>query len=215
MKGLSDDVGRLRNTRGKVDMARVPMDFPHLVRLHQSTWGQMMDTRIKDPRLKGVLSSQWDITACRPRSSPASTTRCLPGIPERGRVLPQGRSQDISNAFSRLIESRGGKILLNTRVAKIRVKDGAASGVTTADGRTLTARVVVSNASPFATLGTMIDDQALVADYQARCREYSVSLSCFQVFLGLGQDLTRKLGIATPRSSASLRTIPTRATRAP
>jgi all-trans-retinol 13,14-reductase len=196
MKGLSDDVGRLRNAKGKVDMVRFPVDFPHLARFHQSTWGQMMDSRIKDPRLKGVLSSQWGYYGL-PPSKLSCFYYALPflGYLSGGGFYPRGRSQDISNAFSRLIESRGGRILLSTRVAKIRVKDGATSGVTTEDGRTLTARVVVSNASPFATLGTMIDEQALVADYQARCREYSVSLSCFQVFLGLRQDLTRKLGM--------------------
>jgi hypothetical protein len=38
-------------------------------------------------------------------------------------------------------------------------------------------------------------DQALVADYMAQCRQYSVSLSSFQVFLGLREDLVRKVGI--------------------
>jgi prolycopene isomerase len=112
-----------------------------------------------------------------------------------GGFYPKGRSQDISNAFARFIEKRGGRILLNTKAGKILTKNGAASGVTTADGRTFTARVVISNASPFATFGQMIEDQSLVADYQARYREYSVSLSSFQVFLGLKEDLARKVGM--------------------
>ena len=40
----------------------------------------------------------------------------------------------------------------------------------------------------------MIEDQSLVADYQVKCRQYSVSLSCFQVFLGLKEDLVKKVG---------------------
>jgi hypothetical protein len=59
MTGLGDDINRLQKAKGRVDMSRFPVDFPHLAKFHQSTWGQMMDSRIKDPRLKTVLSSQW------------------------------------------------------------------------------------------------------------------------------------------------------------
>ena len=117
------------------------------------------------------------------------------GYLSAGGFYPKGRSQTISNAFARFIESHGGKILLNTKVEKILVKDGSASGVGTAGGKAFTAKAVVSNASPFATFGTMMEDQSLVADYMAKCSQYSVSMSCFQVFLGLKEDLVRKTGI--------------------
>jgi len=196
MTGLSDDIGRLQRVKGQLDMSRFPVEFPRLARFHQSTWGQMMDSRIRSPRLKAVLSSQWGYYGL-----PPSKLSCfyyvmpLLGYLEAGGFYPKGRSQDISNAFARFIRTHGGEILLDTKVEKILAKDGIASGVTTSDGRTHTARAVVSNASPFATFGRMVDDQALVADYLGRCRQYSVSLSSFQVFLGLEQDLTRKLGI--------------------
>jgi prolycopene isomerase len=80
-------------------------------------------------------------------------------------------------------------------VDRILVNDRAATGVVTADGQTRTARVVVSNASPFETFGRMITDRDLVAEYETRLKEYSVSLSCFQVFLGLKEDLVSRLGI--------------------
>ncbi len=197
MTGLADDIDRLQKAKGQVDMSRFPVDFPHLAKFHQSTWGQMMDSRIKDPRLKTVLSSQWGYYGLPPsRLSCFYYAMPFMGYLSGGGFYPKGRSQDISNAFARFIESHGGRILLNTKAAKILTKNGVASGVTTADGKTLTARVVVSNASPFATLGAMIDDQALVADYQAQCLQYSVSLSSFQVFLGLKEDLVRKVGMA-------------------
>ena len=197
MRGLAGDIGRLQNAKGQVDMGRFPVDFPHLARFHQSTWGQMMDSRIKDHRLKAILSSQWGYYGL-PPSKLSCFYYALPflGYLSGGGFYPKGRSQDISNAFARFIESHGGRILLNTKAAKIPTKNGVASGVTTADGKTFTARAVVSNASPFATLGQMVDDQALVADYLAQGRQYSVSLSSFQVFLGLRENLARKVGIA-------------------
>jgi all-trans-retinol 13,14-reductase len=197
MKGLAGEVGRLQNAKGQVDMSRFPVEFPHLAKFHQSTWGQMVDSRIRDPKLKTVLSSQWGYYGL-PPSKLSCFYYAMPfmGYLTGGGFYPKGRSQDISNAFARFVESRGGKILLNTRAARILTTNGVASGVATADGKTFTARVVVSNASPFATLGQMIDDQSLGADYLAKCRQYSVSLSSFQVFLGLKEDLVKKVGIA-------------------
>jgi all-trans-retinol 13,14-reductase len=196
MAGLAGEVGRLPRSGGQVDMARFAVEFPHLARLHQSTWGEMMDSRVKDPKLKAILSSQWGYYGL-PPSKLSCFYYALPflGYLKGGGFYPKGRSQDISNAFARYIGNHGGRILLNTRAVRIPTANGAASGVTTADGRTYTARAVVSNASPHATLGQMIDDQRLVADYLDRCRRYSVSLSSFQVFLGLKEDLVRKLGI--------------------
>jgi all-trans-retinol 13,14-reductase len=196
MEGLTRDIGRLQGTGGQVDRARFAIDFPHLARFHQSTWGQMMGSRVKGPRLKAVLSSQWGYYGL-PPSKLSCFYYAMPfmGYLSGGGFYPKGRSQDVSNAFARLIESRGGRILLKTKAQKVLVADGAASGVATSDGKRYTARAVVSNASPFATLGRMVDDQGLVADYMARCREYSVSLSSFQVFLGLKEDLVRKLGL--------------------
>jgi prolycopene isomerase len=112
-----------------------------------------------------------------------------------GGCYPKGRSQDISNALARYITAHGGRILLNTRVDRILVTDGAATGVATADGATFTGRAVVSNADPFTTFQRMMADQSAVAEYEAMWQRYSVSLSSFQVFLGLKDDLVEKLGI--------------------
>jgi prolycopene isomerase len=58
-----------------------------------------------------------------------------------------------------------------------------------------TGRAVVSNADPFTTFQRMIADQSAVAEYEAMWQRYSVSLSSFQVFLGLKDDLVGKLGL--------------------
>jgi all-trans-retinol 13,14-reductase len=196
MKGLADNIGRLAKAKGQVDMSKFPVEFPHLFKFHQSTWGQMVDTRIKNPKLKAIISSQWEYYGL-PPSKLSCFYYALPfmGYLSSGGYYPKGRSQSISNAFAQFIESHGGKILLNTKVEKILVKDGSASGVGIAGGSVFTAKAVVSNASPFATFGSMIEDQSLVAEYKAKCTQYNTSISCFQVFLGLKEDLVKKVGI--------------------
>jgi prolycopene isomerase len=41
----------------------------------------------------------------------------------------------------------------------------------------------------------MMGDEAVLAGEEAKWKNYSVSLSCFQVFLGLNKDLVRELGV--------------------
>jgi phytoene dehydrogenase-like protein len=135
--------------------------------------------------------------ACLPPSKLSCFYYAIPfmGYLSAGGFYPRGRSQDISSALARYIEGHGGKVLLSTKVERILLDGSRATGVATADGTTLTSRAVVSNADPFATFTDMIADGSAVADYEAACQGYSVSLSSFQVFLGLNRDLVGELGI--------------------
>jgi all-trans-retinol 13,14-reductase len=195
--GLWGDVQRYSTAQGNVDMNRFPQDFPHLFRYYSATWGTMVDARIKSPQLKALVSSQWGYYGL-PPSRLSCFYYAFPflGYLKEGGFYPKGRSQNISNALARIIQTRGGTVLLNTSVEKILTTGNAASGVTTADGQKFTARVVVSNINPFDTFRKMLDDQTVLAEYESRWKQYSVSLSCFQVFLGLKEDLVGKLGIS-------------------
>lgn len=201
IQGLFDEMTALaqeirRYSPGKTDMSRMPIDFPHLVRYSASTWGQVVDARIKDPKLKGIVSALWGYFGL-PPSRLASIYYALPTISyiAQGGYYPRGRSQTISDAFVKFIEERGGKVLLRTRVERILVENGAASGVRTADNRDYKARVVVSNANAYDTFHKLLEPSDLLRDYLARMDRFSVSLSAFQVFLGLKTDLVRRLGI--------------------
>jgi phytoene dehydrogenase-like protein len=196
MRGLADEVARISNASGRVDLSRFPVDFPYLFRLNNRTWGEMVDARLRDPRLKAIVSSQWGYYGL-PPSRLACFYYAIPfiGYLTHGGCYPRGRSQDISDALARYITGHGGKVLLNTKVEKILVNQQTATGVATADGAQYTARAVVSNADPFATFHRMIDDRSGCAEYLAAWQRYSVSLSCFQVFLGLKRDLVGRLGL--------------------
>ncbi len=197
MRGLAQDIQKLSAARGNVDMSRFPQDFPTLARVFNKTWGEMVGARIKNPKLQTILSSQWGYYGL-PPSKLSCFYYALPfmGYLTYGGYYPKGRSQDISNAFVRYIESHGGSVLLRTKVNKILLKGDAAVGVATADGKEYTSRAVVSNANPFDTFRTMLPGQKLTAEYEERWKQYSVSLSCFQVFLGLKEDLVKKVGVA-------------------
>ncbi len=196
MTGLTKDIQRISAARGNVDMSRFAQDYPFLARSYNKTWGELVDTRIKGQKLKAILSSQWGYYGL-PPSKLSCFYYALPflGYLSQGGFYPKGRSQDISNAFVKYIEGHGGEVLLSTRVEEILLKDGAAIGVATTNGKKFTSKVVVSNTNPFDTFRKMIPDQKLSGEYQEQWKQYSVSASCFQVFLGLKEDVVGKSGI--------------------
>ncbi len=196
MDGLARDINKWPGGGAMPDMSRFPKEFPYLFKCQGKTWSQMMDARIKDPKLKAIISNLWGYYGL-PPSRLSCYYYALPtiGYLAEGGYYPRGTSQKISNAVVKYIEDKGGRVLLRSPVAEILVKDHTAVGVRTADGRQYTARVVVSNASADATFRSMMSEADFLRDYLARLDAYSVSLSAFQVFLGLKTDLVRKLGI--------------------
>ena len=196
MKGVSEEIGRLRTSQGPVDMSRFPVEFPHVMRFSASTWGQIVDAHLKDAKLKAIVSTQWGYYGL-PPSKLASIYYALPyySYLTGGGFYPKGRSQTISNALVRFIEERGGKVQLNSRVERILVKDEKAYGVRTAAGQEFLGRAVVSNANAYDTFHTLLEKDEHLHDYLARMDTFSVSLSCFQVFLGLKSDLVRDVNL--------------------
>ena len=181
---------------GRIPMSSLAKEHPNVMKAFGSTWGDMLDARIKDPKLKAILSNLWGYYGL-PPSKLAAVYYAMPtyGYLNDGGYYPVGRSQRISDAFVDFIEDHGGEVILRTRVEKILTKQKAAYGVRTADGQEYTARAIISNASAIDTFQKMVGRQDYLDDYLAKLDGFSVSLSCFQVFLGLKKDLVGELGL--------------------
>jgi phytoene dehydrogenase-like protein len=196
MKGLSDDVGRLSNAAGQVDMSSFPTKFPYLFKNFNRSWGAMADDRIKNPKLKAVISGLWGYFGLPPsRLSPFYYAMPLMSYLEGGGFYPIGTSQKISDSLAGIVKKNGGEVKLNTKVEKILTRDHAAYGVRTADGTEYRGRAVVSNANAVDTFGKMMDEKEFLKDLFARMDRYSISFSTFLVWLGLKKDLVRKVGL--------------------
>jgi all-trans-retinol 13,14-reductase len=197
MRGISDDIGRISQAQGKTNMATFPKDFPYLMKSLNKTWGNLVDTRLKDPKAKAVVSWLWGYFGL-PPSKLACYYYALPtyGYLTGGGYYPRGRSQAISNALVKFIEDRGGRVVLKTRVESILTKDHAAVGVRTRDGKVFSGRVVVSNANAYDTFHRMMPDEAeFLKEDLARMDKYKVSFSITQVFLGLNKDIVGRSGL--------------------
>lgn len=196
MKGLDDDIVHLSAAKGQVDMQRFPVDYPFLSKWYNKTWKDMLDARLKNEKLRAIVSAQWAYYGL-PPSRLVSFYYAMPalGYLTGGGYYPIGRSQKISDELVSFIERLGGKVMLNTKVDRVLTKDHAAYGVRTSEGEKFTSKVVISNANPFDTLRKMTGEEEYLATYLDQLDHYSVSLSSLQIFLGLKEDLVGKLGI--------------------
>ncbi|MCK5134568.1 MAG: NAD(P)/FAD-dependent oxidoreductase [Bacteroidales bacterium] len=196
MQGISGDIRKISNAGGKVDMSQFPVDFPYLFKSYSNTWGDMVDERIKNPKLKAIISAQWGYYGL-PPSLLSSYYYALPAIGylSRGGYYPRGKSQKISNALVQYIKERGGEVMLKTKVEKILTKEQTAYGVKTDKGEEFTGKVVISNANAYDTFQKMLNEEEYLSDYLKKLDEFNVSLSSFQIFLGLKDDLVGAAGI--------------------
>jgi phytoene dehydrogenase-like protein len=196
MKGLTEDVGKFSQAGGQVNMSSFPQQYPHLFKNFNRTWGAMLDDRIKNRKLKAVISGLWGYFGLPPsKLSPFYYAMPLMGYLEEGGYYPVGTSQKISDAFADLIRKKGGEIKLFTRVEKILTRDHVAYGVKTADGTEYHGRVVISNANAVDTFTGMIDEKEFLKSYLERLEKFSVSYSTFQVWLGLKKNIVRETGL--------------------
>jgi phytoene desaturase len=195
---MTREVSKLGRIGRQLDPVLFHVEFPALYGHGQQTWQQMVDERVRDRKLKAILSAQWVYYGL-PPSRLSSFYYALPAIGyfEAGGYYPRGRSQTISDSLVKFIESRGGKVLLNSRVERILANNGEAFGVRCEDGREFRARAVVSNASAWETFGRLVEDEPeadiAMPEYKQRMEGLSTSLSSFQVFLGLKSDLAGRL----------------------
>jgi phytoene dehydrogenase-like protein len=197
MQGLADEVGRLSAAGGPPDMASFPAQYPNLFKNFSRTWGAMLDERVKNPKLKAVISGLWGYFGLPPsKVSPFYYALPLMGYLREGGFYPIGTSQKISDAFVGLIKKNGGEVRLNSRVERILTRDHAAVGVRTVDGAEYRARAVISNANAPDTFGRMMpEEKDFLKDLSVRMDRCAVSYSSFLVWLGLKTDLVRQAGI--------------------
>ncbi len=104
----------------------------------------------------------------------------------RGAYIPRKRSNEFTSALDLRIRELGGKILYNTRVEKILVKDGKVKGIETSKGDKINTNHVIANISPTLVYNNLIYPKSEVPeiaykDVNARIH----GLSAFVVYLGL------------------------------
>jgi phytoene desaturase len=125
-------------------MARIAPDMLRL-KSYRSVYG-LVSRFIRDERLRTVLSFHPLLIGGNPFT--ATSIYCLISFLERrwGVHFAMGGTGELVRGLVRLIEGQGGAVHCSAEVSEITVRDGVATGVRLADGQTIAADIVVSNA---------------------------------------------------------------------
>ncbi len=194
MIGVSEEVDRLSRKKGKFIKILFPFQYPKMWDIRNKTLEEMLKEHIKDPELRHVLSALWGYYGLPPsRLSAFYYANATGGYLRNGSYYIKARSQALSNALAEAIVGKGGTVHYETAAHKIIVKEGAAAGVRTSEGRVFPAKAVVSNASALTTIREMLPANAVPADYLRKLEGYKPSISSFIVWLGLNENLRGKI----------------------
>jgi all-trans-retinol 13,14-reductase len=197
MEGITNDIDKFSSAGGAINMNNFSSDFPYLSKSFNHSWGDLVNEQLISPKLKAIISSLWVYYGLPPsKLSPYYYAMPTLGYLQYGGYYPRGKSQKISNAFSKYITDNGGEIIIQNRVDKILVKDNTAYGVKTENGKEYRGKVIISNVNTFDTFNKMLEDNSIFKDYLDKLDKLSVSLSSFQIFLGLNKDLVKEIGIS-------------------
>jgi phytoene dehydrogenase-like protein len=130
-----------------IDMAKMFIAKPRFLTylpLFMKSYQEVMEHYFRDPRLLEMLGFMALFTGLPPDLAPGPMAM-LPYSKHIGFYYSLGGMIAIPKALNRLGLSKGVKLKTNTRVQKIVVKNGRASGVVLADGTEISCRFVISN----------------------------------------------------------------------
>lgn len=154
------------------------------------TFENLLTNHIKNPKLRSVLGTSWGYVGMPPsRISADSMVMMLMIYHSGGAWYPKGGYQSISDAFAQAFEKYGGELILKTRVEKIVLKNGKASGIKLDNGKLLESKFVISNADTKQTLLNLVGRDKLSKESIEKLEKAKYSPSGFVVHLGVKMDL--------------------------
>jgi phytoene dehydrogenase-like protein len=134
------------------------------------------------------------------------------GVQPQDQGVPIGGMGTFSRALMRAAQHAGVEVRLSTEVHRILIDDsGSAVGVELADGTSIRARAVVSNADPKRTFGSLVPADAVSADLRKTVDSLDTDSGSLKFHAAVNElpDLTRHLGAGyDPRLLGMMRIAP-------
>lgn len=175
------------------DVILMPYRTRHIGRFGLYSLKRILEDRISDPVVRGILSIQ-----CGDQGLPPSRTMMLlhAGLARHykdGGYYPRGGGGAIAQALVKAIRRAGGTVKTRAGVARIITEPSGWSrrvvGVKLADGQELWARHVISNADPHKTFYGLIGEENLSGRLKKRLSRTSYSLTSLILFLAVDMDI--------------------------
>jgi prolycopene isomerase len=186
---LRGDLIKIAVQGGAGNPISLPFRLPHFFRYLPTTWGQVLDRDVNDPKARAVLSQYWGYVGMPPsKISFLYFATTLASYLRRGAAFPNGRSQALSNAFVIRLEAFGGEARMGCGVKHITSANGRVSGVITDKDEAISADWVISNADPITTYRDLIGADKVPVSFTTGVQSSQVAASTVNVYMGIAQS---------------------------
>lgn len=154
------------------------VDFNTMVRTVVISANQLLSEEFEDDHVKVALSAIFSlIFSTMSPSLPSSGLMVIMHtmLYRTGLKRPLGGSGKLVEALAASLRSLGGEVHCGVEVRKIVVRNGCVVGVELADGKTVEARIVVSNVDARRTLTRMVEPDAVPEDLRRKLRSLRIT----------------------------------------
>jgi phytoene dehydrogenase-like protein len=139
-----------------------------------------------------ALMSPWSFhLGLSPDSAGGATFCFLESVVDHlnGMALSKGGVSVLIEALVKMIQDRGGKVVLGQKVSKIVISNGKAQGVVTEDGTTYYAKkAVLANVTPNQFI-RLVGEEALPSSYYTRCEKFQYGPGTLMIHLTMDKPL--------------------------
>jgi all-trans-retinol 13,14-reductase len=167
----------------------VPYRTRHLGKYGLFSVKTILGNRVKDPLAKAFLTIQAGDHGLPPKLAPLALHSGVMGHYFNGGYYPVGGGMAIPLALRKSLKQHKGEIRLNAKVKKILIEgtgdDRKAIGVELADGTTLRAGKIFSNADPHQTFAKLVGKENLSKSMMKKLEKTTYSLPAISLFFAI------------------------------
>src|SRR6266571_3762947 len=194
MDRMATEIRRL----GALDIPKAQMmrlmvkQCPTVLRHSSRSLQELLDEYVHDPVAQAVLATLWVYLGLPPsKCSAVAFAVMLMSFVNENAYYVRGSFQRLADAFVAALLKFGGELVMPRCVERILIDEcGRAAGVKLdKQGEEVRARCVISNADALQTFFGMVGREHLDPGFVAAVESREMSLSAFEVFLGVDMDL--------------------------
>lgn len=187
---MTQEIERMPQRIGVLKLFSFPFKFPTVFKYRNKTFERLLTDHIENPKLRAVLGTSWGYVGSPPsRLSALYMAVALMSYHMGGAWYPKGGYGRMADAFAQAFAKLGGELVLKTKVEKIVVENGKASGIKLDNGKSIKTNLVISDADTKHTFLDLIGREKLKREFVEKIENAECSTTGFVVHLGVKMDL--------------------------
>lgn len=202
MKSIGEVALEMKELRGSIidekESTSLPLQYKASSYYLDKTWGNIIDSFLKDERLKTLLSQLWPFFGIPPTKLAAYYfSASLFDYLANGGYYISGGSGALAAALLEIIKTNHGVVLFNAKADEIILRGKEAVGVKIISNEIFLGNAIISNIDVINTFLKLSPQNNLSAQFLASLKGMQPSISAFEVHLGLNIDLSKQDSLAS------------------